>query len=53
MSQRTWKSFGSWCVIILTLWIVAWILAESIPTFNDILGLIASLFASWCKCRIE
>ena len=47
MSQRTWGSFGIWASIVLVLWIVAWIIAEAIPVFNDLLGLISSLFASW------
>ncbi|KAK5173159.1 uncharacterized protein LTR77_003281 [Saxophila tyrrhenica] len=47
MSQRTWLSLGSWVLITLILWIIAWIIAESIPVFNDLLGLISALFASW------
>lgn len=47
MSQKTWLAVGSWVGITLILWIVAWIIAESIPVFNDLLGLISSLFASW------
>ncbi|KJX98785.1 amino acid transporter like protein [Zymoseptoria brevis] len=47
MSSRSWLAVGSWLGIIGTLWIVAFIIAESIPTFNDLLGLISSLFASW------
>jgi hypothetical protein len=47
MSKRTWLAVGSWLAITLTLWVVAWIIAESIPNFNDLLALISSLFASW------
>lgn len=47
MSQRTWFSVGTWIAIISVLWLVAWIIAESIPVFNDLLGLISALFASW------
>ena len=47
MSKRTWTSFGSWALIVLVLWIVAWVIAEGIPVFNDLLALISSLFASW------
>ena len=47
MSKRTWLSVGSWIGIILTLWVIAWIIAESIPVFNDLLSLISALFASW------
>lgn len=47
MSKTTWLSVGSWIAIVTTLWIVALIIAESIPTFNDLLSLISSLFVSW------
>lgn len=48
MSQRTFLSVGTWIAITLTMWVIAWIIAESIPVFNDLLGLISALFASWC-----
>ncbi|MCJ1355887.1 MAG: hypothetical protein MMC33_005879 [Icmadophila ericetorum] len=44
------NSAYTWCVwilITLILWTIAWIIAEAIPVFNDLLGLISSLFASW------
>ena len=47
MSKKTVKSYGMWALISLVLWIVAWIIAEAIPVFNDLLGLISSLFSSW------
>jgi hypothetical protein len=47
MSQRTWLSVGTWIAITLTMWVIAWIIAESIPVFEDLLALISSLFASW------
>lgn len=47
MGTRTWLAVGTWLAIIGTLWIVAFIIAESIPNFNDLLSLISSLFASW------
>jgi len=47
MGKRTWLATGSWAAITLTLWVIAWIIAESIPDFNDLLALISSLFASW------
>lgn len=47
MSQRTLLAVGSWAGITLTLWVIAWIIAESIPNFNDLLALISSLFAAW------
>ncbi|KAK5159266.1 hypothetical protein LTS14_002408 [Recurvomyces mirabilis] len=47
MQENTWLSFGSWVAIILTLWVIAWVIAESIPVFNDLNSLITALFASW------
>lgn len=47
MGSRTWLATGSWAAITGTLWLVAWIIAESIPDFNNLLGLISALFASW------
>jgi hypothetical protein len=47
MGSRTWLAIGSWAAITGTLWLVAWIIAESIPDFNNLLGLISALFASW------
>ena len=47
MNKRTWLAVGSWMGITLILWVVAWIIAESIPNFNDLLALISSLFAAW------
>lgn len=47
MSTRTWLAQGSWMGITLVIWVIAFIIAESIPDFNDLLALISSLFASW------
>lgn len=46
MHERTWQSYGSWIGILLVLWTIAWIIAESVPVFNNLVGLIAALFAS-------
>ncbi|PYH97169.1 amino acid transporter [Aspergillus ellipticus CBS 707.79] len=47
MHSRDLVATGSWVGIMLALWILAWVIAEAIPVFNDLLSLIASLFASW------
>lgn len=47
MQKRSFLSVGSWVGISLVLWIIAWIIAEAIPVFNNLLSLITALFASW------
>lgn len=47
MGKRGFVGTASWVAITGGLWLVAFILAESIPDFNTLLALIASLFASW------
>ncbi|KAJ5081075.1 hypothetical protein N7456_013313 [Penicillium angulare] len=47
MQKRTLFSIGSWVGITFALWVIAWVIAEAIPVFNDLLSLITALFASW------
>ena len=47
MSQNTFFSLGIWGLIVLILWLLAWIIAEAIPVFKDLLSLIGALFASY------
>ncbi|KAH8429636.1 uncharacterized protein LDX57_007308 [Aspergillus melleus] len=47
MHKRNFLSLGTWVLIGLVLWTVAWIIAEAIPVFNNLLSLITALFASW------
>ncbi|PGH08629.1 hypothetical protein GX51_01149 [Blastomyces parvus] len=47
MSQRSWTSVGTWVGLATLLWVIAWIIAEAIPVFNNLLSLITALFASW------
>ncbi|KAI9773821.1 MAG: hypothetical protein M1840_006046 [Geoglossum simile] len=37
----------TWVFLTILLWFIAWIIAEAIPVFNNLLGLVSSLFASW------
>lgn len=46
MHQKTFKAYGLWLLICVVLWVVGWIMAESIPVFNDLLGVSGALFAS-------
>ncbi|KAE8382015.1 transmembrane amino acid transporter protein-domain-containing protein [Aspergillus bertholletiae] len=47
MHQKSMLSVGTWVGIALALWLIAWVIAESIPVFNDLLSLISALFGSW------
>lgn len=42
MQKRSFLSIGSWVGISLVLWVVAWVIAEAIPVFNNLLSLIVS-----------
>ncbi|KAF7597151.1 hypothetical protein BBP40_009489 [Aspergillus hancockii] len=47
MHKRDLLSVGTWVAIMLMLWSLAWIIAEAIPVFSNMLTLICALFASW------
>ncbi|RAH66733.1 putative amino acid transporter [Aspergillus aculeatinus CBS 121060] len=47
MGKRDFVAVGSWIGIGVTCWVIAWIIAEGIPSFSNIVSLISSLFASW------
>lgn len=38
--QNSFLAIGSWVAIALGVWVVAWVIAESIPVFNELLSLI-------------
>jgi amino acid permease len=41
------KAWSIWIAIVTLLWVVAWLISEGVPVFNDLLGLTSALFASW------
>ncbi|KAJ5673776.1 hypothetical protein N7462_009215 [Penicillium macrosclerotiorum] len=47
MHKRDWVAVSSWIGISFGLWIIAWIIASSIPVFSDLVSLITALFGSW------
>lgn len=47
LNSRGLVATGSWVGLAIGTWTVAWIIAESIPVFSDLLGFISALFASW------
>lgn len=40
MHRRDWSAWGTWTGIVLVLWIIAWVIAEAIPVFNNLLSLV-------------
>ncbi|KAH8844610.1 hypothetical protein MCOR27_003467 [Pyricularia oryzae] len=47
LERRTKRSSIVWVAIVVGLWTIAWVISESIPVFNGLLGLVAALFVSW------
>lgn len=47
LHQRNFASYGIWIALVVVTWAIAWVIAEAIPVFNDLLGLMTALFASW------
>lgn len=44
MHKRDMMAVGSWIGIALVLWIVAWIIAEAIPVFSNLLSLMVCFY---------
>lgn len=40
MHKKDLVATGSWVLLMLGLWIVAWVIAEAIPVFNNLLSLV-------------
>ena len=53
MSERSFKSYGTWVLITFVMWAIAWVIAEAIPVFNDLLNMIAAAFCSWFSFGLE
>lgn len=49
MHRRDLTSIGSWVAICLFVWMVSWVVAESIPVFNDLLSLIVSAHVAFLR----
>ncbi|AEO55911.1 hypothetical protein MYCTH_2089733 [Thermothelomyces thermophilus ATCC 42464] len=45
--KRTTLGVIGWLGITAATWIIAWVIAQSIPVFSNLLGLVCALFASW------
>ena len=47
MHQKGWSSYRIWLAMVTLSWLAAWLIAEAIPVFGNLLGLTSALFASW------
>ncbi|KAI8982797.1 transmembrane amino acid transporter protein-domain-containing protein [Trametes punicea] len=47
MTTHSWSGWLTWIGICVGIWALAFVIAEVIPFFNDLLGVISSIFASW------
>ena len=47
MSENTFRARGSWLVILLVIWTLAWVIGSAIPVFHQLLGLIGAAFCTW------
>lgn len=53
LNSNSLVSNGTWTLLALVAWVLAWIIAEAIPVFNDFLGLLASAFSCWFSFGLE
>ncbi|KAJ5545385.1 Amino acid transporter transmembrane [Penicillium sp. DV-2018c] len=53
MTERSFRSYGTWVLIIFVMWAIAWLIANAIPVFNDLLNMIAAAFCSWFSFGLE
>ncbi|KAI0647479.1 transmembrane amino acid transporter protein-domain-containing protein [Trametes meyenii] len=47
LTTHSWKGWLTWIAICSVVWAFAFVIAEVIPFFNDLLGVISAIFASW------
>ncbi|PYH89953.1 amino acid transporter [Aspergillus ellipticus CBS 707.79] len=47
MHTRSVRGIGAWIGLAAGYWIIAWVIAEAIPVFSNLVSLISALFASW------
>ncbi|KGO77185.1 Amino acid transporter, transmembrane [Penicillium italicum] len=53
MSERSFRSYGTWVLITFLMWVIAWLIANAIPVFNDLLNMISAAFCSWFSFGLE
>ncbi|KAK4549617.1 hypothetical protein LTR36_004918 [Oleoguttula mirabilis] len=47
LREKSLRAYGSWYGILAALWVVAWLIAEAIPVFGQLLAVIGALFGTW------
>jgi amino acid permease len=47
IAKHTKLGLIGWLGVTASIWIIAWVIAQSIPVFSNLLGLVCALFASW------
>jgi hypothetical protein len=51
IKEKTARAWTSWIAIVAVVWLLAWIIAESIPIFEYLLALVSALFSGWYSCK--
>lgn len=44
LKEKSWRSWGSWAAITVVAYVLAWVIAEAIPDFHQLLALVSALF---------
>lgn len=42
LESKSKSAYATWLLLCAALWIIAWVLAEAVPVFNNLLGLVVS-----------
>jgi len=51
--QTNFKSLFSWGLIVLAVWALAFLLAQSLPDFHHLLAFVSALFCGWFSFGIS
>jgi hypothetical protein len=47
MSEKSFRARSTWLLTVGTVWILAWLVANTIPVFSDLLAFIGAAFGTW------
>ncbi|TKA21857.1 hypothetical protein B0A50_08729 [Salinomyces thailandicus] len=47
MREKSLRARASWFAVLAALYLLAWLMAESVPVFQQLLGVIGALFGTW------